>query len=447
MADAHPVKGAPVARRLGIPAAASDGGSARRPSTRAASEWSRGPGAGPEGGAARLLFMLLWLACRLAPRITSVLDLPPPALPEPSPLDSLPDRAAEALAAFLAAPYAPRTDISPHAALMAMGCRELVTREADQNPDTAGRTRTYDAYPAFEEVSIPGADGVVLQGRHSAGAPGAPVILVVHGLYDSHVSLYVAEYAELLRRWGFHVFALDMRDHGRLRGRSLPPSMGLHEGADLYAAARAIGDAEGVSVGILGLSYGGQCGVRAAHEATRAGRADVLRGGVLAISAPLDVHEAVLALDDASRLPHPRGLMQRVLVSQLRGAFDRHLQLRIGEHAPVGHPVEDYEGYIREFVLPRYPADPQLVGSFLSAARSSTPEVLGRLAVPVALLHAQDDFLVPVKHLHLGAAAAAGNPWVAAREVPRGGHIGLSTMDGPGTLGIIAAFFGRLRDG
>jgi predicted alpha/beta-fold hydrolase len=391
--------------------------------------------------------MLLWLACRLAPRITSLLDIPAPELPEPSPHDELSLRAADALAAFRAAPYVPRADITPYAALMAMGCRELITREADQHPDTAGRTPTYAAYPAFEEVSVPGADGVLLQGRHSTGAPGAPVILVVHGLYDSHVSLYVAEHAELLRRWGFHVFALDMRDHGRLRGRSPPPSMGLHEGCDLFEAARAISDAEGVSVGILGLSYGGQCAVRAAHEATLAGRPDVLRGGVLAISAPLDVHEAVLALDDASRLPHPRGLMQRVLVSQLRAAFDRHLQLRIGEHPSVGHPVEDYEGYIREFVLPRYPADPQLVGSFLSLARSAQPSVLGKLAVPVALLHALDDFLVPSKHLQLGLAAAGGNPWVAGRQVVRGGHIGLATMDGPGTLGILANFFGRLRDG
>ncbi len=391
--------------------------------------------------------MLLWLACRLAPQITSLLDLPAPELPDPSPHDQLAERAGDAGRALLAAPYTPRTDLSPYGALMALGCRELITREADQHPDTAGRTPTYAAYPAFEEVSVPGADGVVLQGRHSVGAPGAPVVIVVHGLYDSHTSLYVAEYAELLRRWGFHVFALDMRDHGRLRGRSLPPSMGLHEGRDLFAAARALSDAEGVSVGILGLSYGGQCAVRAAYEATRAGRPDVLRGGVLGISAPLDVQEAVLALDDASHLPQPRGALQRVLVGQLRAAFDRHLRLRIDEHPPIGHRVDGYEAYIREFVLPRYPAEPQLVGAFLGLARSTQASVLGAIAVPVALLHAQDDFLVPIRHLRAAAKLAAGNPWIVTRELPRGGHMGLSVMDGPGTLGLLAAWFGLLRDG
>jgi predicted alpha/beta-fold hydrolase len=273
------------------------------------------------------------------------------------------------------------------------------------------------------------------------------VVIVVHGIYDSHTSRYVVEYAEVLRRWGFHVVALDMRDHGRLRGRTPPPSLGLHEGRDLYAAACALADAEGVSVGVLGLSYGGQCAVRAAHEATLAGRPEVLRGGVLTLNAPLNIHEAVLALDDDSRLPRAQGLRARLVTHELRGVFTRHLRMRIREHGPFDHPVEDYEGYIRDVVLPAYPKDPPLVGAFLGAARCTQPSVLGKLAVPLAALHSRDDMLVPVRHLREAAAAAAGNPLVAALELPAGAHVGYGIVDPQGTLQLLAAFFGLLRDG
>ncbi len=273
------------------------------------------------------------------------------------------------------------------------------------------------------------------------------MVIVVHGLYDSHTSRYVVEYAEVLRRWGFHVFALDMRDHGRLRGSPPPPSLGLHEGRDLFAAAGTLGAAEGVSVGILGLSYGGQCAVRAAHEATLAGRPEVLRGGVLTISAPLNIHEAVLALDDKSRLPHARTFLSRMVMRELYRVFDRHLKIRIREHGALGHPCDDYEGYIRDFVLPAYPQAPGLVGSFLGLARCTQASVLGKVAVPLALLHSADDLLVPVRHVRQAAEAAAGNPMVLTRELPAGGHVGCGASDAAGTMRMLAAFFGRLRDG
>src|SRR5262249_36584316 len=157
-----------------------------------------------------------------------------------------------------------------------------------------------------------------------------------------------------------------------------PPSLGLYEGRDLFAAASRLHSAEGVSVGILGLSYGGQCAVRAAHEATVAGKADVLRGGVLTISAPLNIPAARLALDDHSRLPKARTLLTRLVMRELYKVFDRHLKIRIRERGQMKNPCEDYEGYIREVVLPAYPRDPALVGSFLGVARCTQESVLGK---------------------------------------------------------------------
>jgi predicted alpha/beta-fold hydrolase len=391
--------------------------------------------------------MLAWLACRLAPDIPDLTEAAAPELPDPSPLPDLAHRARDAFDAMARVPYDAQHKLSPHMVLMGMGCRDLITREADQNPDTAGRTPNYDRFPAFQEVQIPGSGGVMLTGRRSTGAPGAPVIIVAHGLYDSHTSIYVVEYAEVLRRWGFHVVALDLRDHGKLRGHGPPPSLGLHEGQDLFAAACALHDAEGVSVGILGLSYGGHCAVRAAHEATLAGRPEVLRGGVVSVSGPLDVHEAVLALDDHGRLPPTRGFLNKLVMKNLYRNFERHLAMRVAEHAPLDEPCLSYVEYVRQIVLPTYEGDPEDPEEFLASARSTLPSVLGEVAVPVALLHASDDMLVPVDHLHKALAAANGNPMVRGRELAAGGHVGFVANDAPAMLSLLGSFFGRLRDG
>jgi len=250
-----------------------------------------------------------------------------------------------------------------------------------------------------------------------------------------------------LARMGFHVVALDLRDHGRLRGQSPPPSLGIHEGRDVLAAAMALSDKEGVSVGVLGISYGGHCAVRAAHEATQAGRTDALRGGVLALSAPLHIQEAICALDDTTRRPQPHGFMSKLISRNLDKTLDRHLHIRIREKGHLEHPVIDFESYIREIVLPAYPDAPNLVGALLGAARCTQPTVLGQLAVPVAVVHAADDFLVPVSHLKEAAREARDNPWVTTRELPAGGHAGFGAVDPAGTLGMLAAFFGTLRDG
>jgi predicted alpha/beta-fold hydrolase len=391
--------------------------------------------------------MLTWLACQFAPKIRDLSEAPTPQLPEPSRHDALAERMREAAAALAAAPFRPRAGLDAHRVLMAMSCRDLVTSEADQHPDTAGRTPNYAAFPEFEEVEIPGADGVTLHGRHNPGAPGTPHVIVLHGLFDSHVSRYVVEYSVSLARMGFHVVALDLRDHGRLRGHGPPPSLGIHEGRDILAAAQALGGKSGVSVGVLGISYGGHCAVRAAHEATLAGQADALRGGVLALSAPLHIQEAICAMDDRSRLPAAHGLVSKIIARELFGVLQRHLQIRIREKGRLEHPVEDFESYIREIVLPAYPDAPNMAGALLGVARCTQSSVMAKLAVPVAIVHAQDDFLVPPLHLREAAREAAGNPWVATRELPAGGHAGFGVVDPQGTLGLLAAWFGTLRDG
>jgi len=392
--------------------------------------------------------MLAWLSCLMAPKATDLRSVEAPALPDPSSASERAERAAEAFAAVRAVEFRPRGERSAYRHLWAMGCADLVTREADQDPDTAGRTPNYEAMgTGFEPVEIRVDHELTLTGHHAAGAPGAPVVLLVHGLFDSHVTSYVVAWAEVLRRWGFHAVALDMRDHGRLRGRKPGMSLGLFEGRDLLAAARSFAEKEGVSVGILGLSYGGHCAVRAAYEASRAGCPEVLRGGVLAMCAPLNVHEAVLALDDPeARLPHPEGVLDRCVMRGLWRNFARHRDLRVRELGRLEYRIRSHGEYIRTAILTDYPDEPGLLGAFLGKARSAQPAVMSSLEVPTMLVHSKDDPLVPAFHTAEAMVAAQKNPWVDARLVDAGGHLALPQEDARGTLEIVGRFFGMLRD-
>lgn len=391
--------------------------------------------------------MLAWLSCLLAPKSVDLLAAPAPPLPDPADADGLSERTAAAFAAVRDVTFTPRCERSAYRHLWAMGCQDLVTREADQDPDTAGRTPNFERLgTGFEPIEIRIDDDFRLTGHHAAVAPGAPVVFVVHGLFDSHVSHYVVAWAEALRRWGFHVVALDMRDHGRLRGRPPAMSLGLFEGRDLLTAARSFAEKEGVSVGILGLSYGGHCAVRAAYEASKGGCADVLRGGVLAMCAPLNVHEAVLALDDPeARLPRPHGLLDRIVLKGLIHTFERHRELRARELGRLEYRIASHGEYVRSAILPRYPDEPGLLGSFLGKARSAQPDVMGAIEVPTLLVHAGDDPLVPAFHTAEAMAAARKNPWVDALVLPCGGHIAFHQEDPEATLAIVGRFFGSLR--
>lgn len=393
--------------------------------------------------------MLEWLPCLLAPRVEPLVAHPAPPLAAPGREADLATRAAAAAkrVAELAPAFASGPD--PARLLLALGCTNALTRAADQDPETAGRAPVYEPFGAWAPLAIPLPDGVTLHGHHSLGPPGAPIVVVVHGLFDSHVTLYVVELAEVLRRWGFHVVALDLRDHGRLRGRPPTPGLGLAEGRDLLAAVEALTRAEPVSVGLLGLSYGGHCVVRAAHEASRAGKAQLLRGGVLSVCAPLDLPAALAAFDGRVALPRPPNLLGRVVLWGLLRTLRSQLGGRLEEAGLPRRGAAPFRRYVERVLLPGHPgvAPAGDVDGFLEAAASAKPEVLADLEVPTLLVHATDDPLVPVDHLQQALAAAGDNPLVHGLELGAGGHVGLAACDGPATLELLSRWFGALRDG
>lgn len=387
--------------------------------------------------------MLSALACLFAPRPATLLEQSTPELPDPLGHDALADRAVQALADVAALELRDEAGLDGAQLLLAMGCRDLALREANQDPELAGRPRTWEGLP-FAPVSVPATDGLSLTGRRSTGAPGAPMVVVVHGLLDSHGSSYVVELSEALRRMGFHVVALDVRDHGGLRGKGPTTSLGPAEGRDLLAAVRALTKGEDVSVGLLGLSFGGVCVAHAAHEATRAGAAQLLRGGVMTIASPLDMRELVEGFDARAHEPVLPGRRARFIQQGARKVLIRHLGLRVPADAPRS-ARRSIRAFVDEVVAPSY-ADGDL-SAWLDRTRVTRADLLGQLEVPTLLVHSEDDPLIPMLHLERAREAARGNPLVGTLALPFGGHVGLPYAAPTGTLELLATWFGGLRDG
>ena len=142
-------------------------------------------------------------------------------------------------------------------------------------------------------------DSFCVFARLALHARPAPLILVVHGMFDSGAQDYVQHMAATLFRMGHAVLLPDMRDHGDTyrAAPQLATTLGALEGADLLALAQLARGQCGslvTHVGVLGMSGGGLDAIRA-FSADAQGQLDA---GVLALSPLLDVDAAIRDLSD-----------------------------------------------------------------------------------------------------------------------------------------------------
>lgn len=125
-------------------------------------------------------------------------------------------------------------------------------------------------------------------------ASGRPLIVVVHGLFDSSAQLYVERMGRLLYALGYSVLLPDMRDHGNTFrvAPQVASTLGNLEGDDVLALVAVLRAACGKQIstaGAVGVSGGGLDVIRAFSL----DRQHALAAGVIAISPLLDVDAAV----------------------------------------------------------------------------------------------------------------------------------------------------------
>lgn len=147
----------------------------------------------------------------------------------------------------------------------------------------------------FEEIRFRAADdGVPLSGWFIPGRPGAPAVLICHGIGSNKGNFL--SYVPFLHRAGFSVFLFDFRAHGDSGGHTI--SYGYYEARDVRGAVaylRGRSDVQGIVA--YGLSMGGSALLHAIPslpdvrgvvvDSTFADLATITAGQLSALSAPM----------------------------------------------------------------------------------------------------------------------------------------------------------------
>ncbi len=119
-------------------------------------------------------------------------------------------------------------------------------------------TRLFHSAPLVREgernIELTSRDGTILRGTYTAGRPGAPAILLVHGRSDSRARM--VPWADTLGARGAHVLRIDLRGHGVSDGVAV--TFADREPEDVIAAADWLASQPRVGeLHVIGASMGG----------------------------------------------------------------------------------------------------------------------------------------------------------------------------------------------
>ncbi len=288
---------------------------------------------------------------------------------------------------------------------------DLSRKAQDQEP---GRACSGEVPSGFEVLSgletEPGR--APLHALYHAPAADKPIVIIVHGLYDSKFSRYVRITAQGLSRSGFGVLAPDMRWHGCLLSSESLPSLGVEESRDLLAWARWLHKRHpDHPVGLLGFSLGG---LDVIHAAGQPSAGEDLKAGVIALCPPIALERTARSID-ADPYFSDFGW-----TSGIRSKFHAYLRARL---KALDIPIEPKFGAFLAWLAPQlYPATPDPVASLLRAA-DPIPSIRST-QTPLLVLEASNDPIIPDSSRYALAEAARGRSRVLDIETPYGGHIG-----------------------
>lgn len=242
----------------------------------------------------------------------------------------------------------------------------------------------------------------------------APAVVIVHGIAGSKESFCCLRAAVALHRRGYHTVRLDMR----AAGDSVVDAPTLYHGgltADLDRTVRhLVKDPRVDGVLVLGYSGGGSIALKLAGEWGKEPPGGVR--AVASISAPLDY------VNVSRRMDALRTLLYRRRV--LGGLLDRARAFATRHPGRAHYRPEDLVGikrfreYDDKVIVPMHGFDS--VDHYYREV-SSGPW-LSQIAIPVLVVHAKDDPMVPFEGVEPWMATASNHVVFAVSA--HGGHIG-----------------------
>ena len=257
-------------------------------------------------------------------------------------------------------------------------------------------------------------DGDAVQLARLDAPPGAPRLLLLHGLEGAPRSHYVQGLFAACRARGWAMDLLIFRScAGELNAARRLYHSGETEDLDLVLR-RIAAEHPGAPLAVAGVALGGNVLLKWLGERG----ADVpptLRAAV-AVSVPYDLARGSRHIEQGFARVYARGFL-RSLKRKATAKRARYPDLFDPAALARVRTIWDFDEHV---TAP--------VHGFASAAdyyaRSSAMHFLPTIRVPTLLLSAADDPFLPAPVLDEVRAVAAANPALTVRFVPHGGHVG-----------------------
>ena len=246
---------------------------------------------------------------------------------------------------------------------------------------------------------------VLVESQRPAGAPAGEIVMV-HGLEGSGEAGYIRGLASAALRMGFAAHRFHLRTCGGTE--RLSPTL-YHAGltSDLLAVLREFRSEGRPPAFLVGFSLGGNVVVKLAGELGESARG--LIHGVCGVSTPLDLAASSRCLDKPANR-----LYQRRFVLRMRKRILATGRYEKGNLSNL-NSVKEIDDRI---TAPSF-------GFGTAANYYKTQSAIGYLdglRVPVMLIHAKDDTLVPFEIFE--SPAVRSNRWIEVVAPPHGGHLG-----------------------
>ncbi|MBS0575415.1 MAG: alpha/beta fold hydrolase [Proteobacteria bacterium] len=261
-----------------------------------------------------------------------------------------------------------------------------------------------------DEHLLDGGDGVRLHGIHSHLArPPRGLVLLLHGWEGSVQSGYMLHTAATLLAAGFDVFRLNFRDHGDSHHLNVDPFHSCRIG-EVVNAARSLTQIIPTSpLLVAGFSLGGNFALRLALHAPRAG---IALAHAAAVCPVVDPAAGLRALETGPPLYH------WYFMRKWRGSLRRKRALFPQRHDFDDAVLAQDMRALTAWMVGRY-TDMGALENYLDGY-SIADERLAGLRVPVSILAARDDPVIPIADFHRLQLPAHSRLDVAAF----GGHCG-----------------------
>ncbi len=300
-------------------------------------------------------------------------------------------------------------------------------------PWSARFFRRANPYPKpFSHVWLRTRDGVDVAAWYgpppdAGGADEAPSfgLVLVPGMFSTKDdTVHKRRALRVWRAWGIPVIVIDQRAFGESKGIA---TGGWKEAYDVLAAATYLRDHAGVEhVGVMAESLGGAAALNAAAIDAQEGT-DLLGGGVLCLSAFVDIRDAVHYISIQPPRDHPfyyQWLMFRGLLRYRSMGGYRSFQEYMDDAARVNG----------------------LSGLDELAERANPKHSIARITVPTLLVHSTNDPIIPVRHARRVERYARDLENVEVLVTEWGGHTGFEEMDPWWSWEVLCRFFGWVND-